>query len=409
MSSSRKGYRTGTHRSCTPADTFERVAPGMEAMGITRIANVTGLDHLDIPVMMSCRPNARSLAVSQGKGLDLIAAKVSALMEALELFHAEEIDLPLRLATTKQLRSKRSIVEVDRLPRIATSQFHEDQELLWIAGRELMSHISIWVPYEMVHTNYSVPTLASSGSFVMSSNGLASGNQPLEAISHAICEVIERDAHTLWSLNQSQPRQRRVDLATIEDSDCRWVLDKFEQGDVAVAVWDVTSDIKVAAFRCQIIQRHPDPMRLLPQAVGIGCHPCREIALLRALTEAAQSRLTEIVGSRDDMRISRFDQTQNYDWHLRTLDELNSVHPSRRFDATPTFEGDTFVDDVNWQLERLHAVGIHQVVSVDLTKPAFGVPVFRIIIPGLEPLHDVPGYMPGRRAQQYLQTSGDVA
>jgi len=55
-------------------------------MGITRVANVTGLDHVGIPVVMACRPNARGLAVSQGKGLTLDAAKASAVMESIIFF-----------------------------------------------------------------------------------------------------------------------------------------------------------------------------------------------------------------------------------------------------------------------------------------------------------------------------------
>ena len=67
----------------------------MPTMGITRIANITGLDRLGIPVVMVCRPNSRSIAVSQGKGLTLDAAKASGLMESVETFHAESITRPL--------------------------------------------------------------------------------------------------------------------------------------------------------------------------------------------------------------------------------------------------------------------------------------------------------------------------
>ena len=47
-----------------------------------------------VPVVTVVRPNARSLAVSQGKGLTLAAAKVSAIMEAAELYHAETVSGP---------------------------------------------------------------------------------------------------------------------------------------------------------------------------------------------------------------------------------------------------------------------------------------------------------------------------
>src|SRR5512139_2548346 len=94
-----KSYYTGTHRLVSPEKTVERIRRLSPVVGITRIANVTGLDTLGIPVVMVCRPNSRSVAVSQGKGLTLAAAKASGLMEAAETFHAERIDRPLRLGS----------------------------------------------------------------------------------------------------------------------------------------------------------------------------------------------------------------------------------------------------------------------------------------------------------------------
>ena len=76
-----KGYFSGTHRCVEPARTIERLRPMLKAMGITRIANITGLDRIGIPVVMVCRPNSRSVSVSQGKGLTLDAAKASGLMD----------------------------------------------------------------------------------------------------------------------------------------------------------------------------------------------------------------------------------------------------------------------------------------------------------------------------------------
>ncbi|KYF86628.1 hypothetical protein BE20_00300 [Sorangium cellulosum] len=99
-----KGYLAGTHRQVPPEETLRRVRRLMPVMGITRIANVTGLDNIGIPVVMVCRPNSRSLSVSQGKGLDLPTAQASGLMESVEAYHAERIDLPLKLASYEELR-----------------------------------------------------------------------------------------------------------------------------------------------------------------------------------------------------------------------------------------------------------------------------------------------------------------
>src|SRR5208337_1780542 len=79
-------------------------------------------------------------------------------------------------------------------------------------------------------------------------------------------------------------------------------LEKYQRAGVDVAIWDITSDIGIPAFVSLITERTVNPLRPLPSGRGFGCHPARPIALLRALTEAAQSRLTYISGSRDDVR-----------------------------------------------------------------------------------------------------------
>ena len=85
-----KGFFQGTQRSVPPAETLERVRPTFPVAGITRIANITHLDRIGVPTTLAIRPNGQTLSNSSGKGFDLDAAKTSAVMEAIELFHAEE-------------------------------------------------------------------------------------------------------------------------------------------------------------------------------------------------------------------------------------------------------------------------------------------------------------------------------
>ena len=253
-----------------------------------------------------------------------------------------------------------------------------------------------------MHTDFTLPLPSGSGSFFMSSNGLASGNHLLEAISHGLCEVVERDATTLWHLRTTAERyQTRLDLDTVEDPGCQEVLEKFARAGVDVAVWETTSDIGLPAFFCMTAEREPEPFRPLYPTTGAGCHPAREVALSRALTEAAQVRATLISGSRDDLGVARYYETlQDPVLWRRVHTVMHSSEPVRRFQEVPSFEGDSFEEDVAWELERLAAAGLEQVVVVDLTKPAFGIPVARVVIPGLESIHDAPGYVPGARARR---------
>jgi len=398
-----KSFIGGTHRAVSPEETFNRVKPLMGLLGITRIADVTGLDCIGIPVAMAFRPNARSLAVSPGKGLDLAAAKTSAVMESLEGWHAERILLPLVLGSYNELRFERRIAALQRLPQRSVGELTEHTRMLWIEGRNLLSDTTSYVPFEVVHTNYTLPLPPSSGAFVASSNGLASGNHLLEAISHAICELVERDATTLWhGLDRPARAQTLLDLSTVDDPACVMVLEQFERAGVAVGVWETTSDLGIPAFRCIITDKDPSPLRPHLPGVGAGCHPTREVALLRALTEAAQVRLTLISGARDDMGLAQYTRAADHDLHRGLVTEITNG-ANRDFRKVNSFVSDTFDDDLRWQLERLSAAGIDEVIAIDLTKPAIGIPVVRVVIPGLEGIHDAPGYRGGARYQKQLQ------
>ena len=400
-----KVLRQGTHRSQSLDDTLRHVRRLAPVMGITRVANVTGLDTVGIPVVMVCRPNSRSLAVSQGKGIDLASAQASGLMEAAELYHAETITLPLRLATYEELRYQHNVVEVDELPWASDSRFHPNLRLLWCKGRDLLNRENVFVPYEMVHTNYTTPLPDGHGCFTATSNGLASGNAIIEAVSHGVCEVIERDATTLWKCSDEKRLDRnRLDLTSVDDPLCQQVLEKLKRAELSVAVWDITSDIEIAAFACIIVSRGDNAMWHCSVAAGYGCHPAREVALLRALTEAAQARLTVISGLRDDFRAEAYEQLLNPDVVRTVRNRISASAPTRCFNDVPTWDGDTLEDDVERELECVRKAGIRRVVLVDLTKPEFGLPVVRVIMPGLEQVIG-PAYRPGRRARAVTEAS----
>jgi len=374
----------------------------MAAMGITRIANITGLDRVGVPTVAVTRPNARSVCVSQGKGTTLEAAKASGLMESIETYHAEHITQPLVLASHADLFRSHPLVDVEGLPRSALGAFGPHHRLLWIEGGELFSGSPVFVPFEVVHTDFRIPLPAGSNAFLMSSNGLASGNHLLEAMSHGICELVERDSNTLFNLKREPDRAAaRLDLGTVDDPACARVLTAFALAGIDVVVWETTSDVGIPAFSCHAADHSPDPASPMAVAYGSGCHPRREVALLRALTEAAQCRLTLISGARDDLSSSKYEATEVHPSLLRFRRRFDDVSETRAFGEAPSHVAPTFDADVEWELERLSAAGIGQVAVVDLTKREFDVPVVRVVIPGLESIGEAPGYVPGARAQRF--------
>jgi YcaO-like protein with predicted kinase domain len=368
-------------------------------MGVTRLGNITGLDRLGIPVAVAVRPNSRSVSVSQGKGLDLPQAMASALMEACEGFHAEEIG-PTRRLSYRTLSAGENVVDPATLSA-GGRLFDPDEPIAWIEGHDLLRKEPCWLPAEIVHTDY---TLRPDGYFLAGSNGLASGNDLVEAVNAALYELVERDGVALWA---ARPIDRRtaciVDLASVDDADCHSLLDKYLAAGIVVRLWNVTTDVGIAAFLCDI--RDPsagDPTRLR-RFHGSGCHVDRNIALARALTEAAQTRLTYIAGIRDDLSASEYEDAPESEIGDALLDALVREAMPIAFQKVPTFGADDLAADLRWTLGRLVAVGIGRVLAVDLTRPEFGIPVVRLVVPGLEwdPHH--PHYRPGPRAQPQTQ------
>jgi ribosomal protein S12 methylthiotransferase accessory factor len=238
----------------------------------------------------------------------------------------------------------------------------------------------------------------------MSSNGLASGNHIIEAISHGICEIVERDANALWRyLPPTLQATTRVDLDSIDDEACAEVLERFARAEIDVCAWETTTDVAIPSYRCQIADREGSGFQPLHPVAGSGCHPRREIALLRALTEAAQGRLVLISGVRDDLSQSLF-QAEDALQKAREFEaERRAQGPSRRLEDAPTWDSMSLEGDVCWELDQLARAGIRQVAFVDLTKPEFEIPVVRVVIPGLESICEAPGYVPGARIRRQLE------
>jgi YcaO-like protein with predicted kinase domain len=398
-----KTFWMGTHRVVDPETTLARLMPLAPLMGVTRIAVLTGLDNVGIPVVAAMRPNSRSIAVHQGKGTSLAAAKASAIMEAAEMFHAENIRLPLRLASFAELREDVMVADPTALPRTVANA-DDDQRLLWIEGRDIATEAAIWVPHELVSTDFTLPAPSASGCFQATSNGLAAGNHRLEAVLHGLYEAIERDAVALWHCCPAVQSLRAVDPRSIDGPLSHKLLSLFVQARIAPYIWDITSDIALPTFMC--LAMPDDAAGGVEPELGSGCHADRDVALARALSEAAQARLTRISGARDDF------SPHGYGFEARTArlaaarSWLISPAHRRHYHEAPSWSAPTLQQDLDVVLACLARVGLQQVIWVDLSRPEFGIPVGRAVVPGLEGpwTHAGDGYTPGARAHAAMAT-----
>jgi ribosomal protein S12 methylthiotransferase accessory factor len=398
-----KRFVDGTHRTVPPRETLTRIRPFFQTAGITRLADVTGLDRIGITTALAYRPNSPTLSNSAGKGFSLDAALTSAAMEALELYHAEHVRLPAISASHADLARTGAVIPRESLLLRRMSLFRADTPEWWVEAWDLCGQRPVSVPYGVVSM---VPHPADRPQlrmpFSVSSNGLASGNHLLEAICAALLEAIERDAVACHITAQKYRGWvfPRIDLRTLALPRVADVLARLQAAGVGAVLCDLTVDTGVPVYAATIYDRRD---RHVGMYAGYGAHLDPEIAMIRALTEAVQSRAIYIAGSRDDyfrhdhLRHRMNDNPQSVE-SLESASALKDVS-GLRSEATATFEG-----DVATLVEKLHRAGLEQVLVADLTHADVGIPVVRVIVPGLEtyPFHR--HYAPGRRATAFCGT-----
>jgi ribosomal protein S12 methylthiotransferase accessory factor len=203
----------------------------------------------------------------------------------------------------------------------------------------------------------------------------------------------------LWEAQLINERVGRVlALESIDHADCRRLLDAYSRAGMAVQVWNVTSEIGIPTFVCDIVSESRDPSADLPPFRGAGCHPDRAVALGRALTESAQIRLTHIAGIRDDLPASAYKKAPRAKIGAALLHYLSSRAEHCAFQEVLSFETEDLTAEVQWELLQLQRTGRKQVVAVDLTSPEYEIPVVRVIVSGLEGDPGHPDYRPGPRA-----------
>jgi ribosomal protein S12 methylthiotransferase accessory factor len=393
----------GTQRTRAPQETLDIIRPYFKTAGLTRLANITGLDRIGIPTVLAVRPNGPTITTSTGKGFTIEAAMASAAMEAIEIFHAENARLPSFQRSYEQLSDSYKIIPIENLPLTKNSMFHPSWPYHWVLGWDIINQTEVAVP--LIISDLVIPIKESRiwnlSSFQMNSNGLASGNTFLEALAAGLYEVIERDGITLHSiagkLHQHVPPVVRLD--TIEHPLVLELLERCKAADVAAMLFDCTVDTDVPIYQAYIYER--SERHHLGIFKGCGAHLDSGIAMIRALTEAIQSRLVYIAGSRDDVfrhtasRVKRGDSATAIQW-LEAID-AKVDYRMRQSQAASSFQ-----EDIHITIGKLKRVGIDQVIVFDITLSNWPISAVRIFVPGLEGYKSA-NYAEGRRAKDFCE------
>lgn len=246
-------------------------------IGVTRLARLTGLDRLGVEVVGAVRPRGHVLQVSQGKGRTLEAARWSALGEALELAAAETPDV--------------SSLRFGAAPG-ATWWDVSGLNLAWVEGRDVRSNVRVWVPAECVYCPPTGRVWLGPSVTQWKSNGLgAHSTSRAAAVEHALLELLERDAlaRTLpdgWTARAM--KSRFVRSMPVAEGFAAYSFDLTPRGD----------EVPLAGVLLFDLEEGPVPL-----TAGYACRRAWAQAEEAAFLEAAQSRLTEIHGAREDVLV----------------------------------------------------------------------------------------------------------
>lgn len=244
----------------------------LRALGVTRVARLTGLDRCGVEVATAVRPRGHVLQVTQGKGLTFEGAVASALGEAAELAAAENVT-----GERLQFHDGRAWAEAEVFGQTRKLCELVPADAVWCAGFG-----STWLG--PVSSDWST-------------NGLASHPSRAAAVEHAVLELVERDAVARalprgWSAHAAKAMVQ-LELPLIE---------QIESQGFEVFAFDLTVAKDTAAFVAGVLLFDLEA-HVVPLTAGYAARRSLADAITAALLEAAQSRLTEIHGAREDVSI----------------------------------------------------------------------------------------------------------
>ncbi|MBE6499232.1 MAG: YcaO-related McrA-glycine thioamidation protein [Methanobrevibacter thaueri] len=373
-------YFKGTHRVIAPEKTIENNENKLKKIGVTRIADITDLDRIGLPVYTAIRPTAEDGAISiyAGKGISKDHAKASAIMESFERYSAEKQDSDECIVKNIDEINENYIHPKSlNLPNDFRKEKLNTLELEWSKVSDIITGNDYYIPSNAIFHPYNYPVSL----FKSNTNGLASGNILEEAIIHGIFEVIERDAWSIFELTHKNYSQ--IDNANIKSPIIKNTLDKFQSKGIEIKLMNLTADINIPTIAASADDTVTKDAGLL--TLGMGTHLNPEVAVLRALTEVAQSRATQINGAREDTVRADFAREAGYE----RMKRINKYYFKQEDEKIPLSSIEnksttSITKDLEIVKEELKRNDIEHILYYDLTRSEIDVNVVRVIIPEME-------------------------
>lgn len=391
---SQLSQRASSIRSRHPAETLVAAKLLGRELGITRVTDISGLDRFDIPVFASINPSLKVDTVTYGKGATALDAEVGAYMESIEFAIAQDTS---RNTVQTKWGTPLDVVGAEDNPEaildfcpIANTEVELTAPLKLARAIQADNGQTVWLPAELVFFPLDNPGQRLFGS---STNGLASGNNLLEASVHGLYEIIERDIASFQHVKQTEENIALSTLPAISQQ----LVESILSAGFLLSVQFVQNSFGMGYFVAYLW--HPSKICEKFFCAGWGCHLNNSIALNRAICEAVQSHTAAIHGARN------FTQSTQYNPHLagKISQRYAADLPTRSFTSLPEAEVGSLEEQWLLLQEKVKSVTGFPVYQVPFTSPQSTLQVVRIVAPGMESFR--PGMMRiGRRIKHFLET-----
>ncbi len=360
--------------------------------------------------LSSLRRSLRSK--SAGKGSTREQSEASALCEALErhsgAWAGDEIRIRRRfidfatdeaaihpndvqLFSDSQLDNAEGINAKGHPYNVVPPRLDPGAEIDWTPVWSLTQRRHRYLPTSML---YSMPAeLRGPADPIADSNGCAAGNTLEEAVLQGFYELAERDAFAIWWYNRLQAPA--VDLSGFDDEYLASAPERYSRYERELWMLDITSDLGIPAFVA--LSRRPDaPTEDI--IYGAGAHADPRVAALRAICELNQCLTWLPHPGKGSGQPTIDDPLALRWWKTARLADCSWLAPAADLPARgvsryPAVESADTREDVEHCRALVEAGGMEFLV-LDQTRPDIGMPVARVIVPGMR--HFWARFAPGR-------------
>lgn len=425
--------RDGGHRVVPPEATLKRFGHHVSAItgAVSMLERISGSGDGALHVYLAGQNHARrhqSLEklrgdlrhMSAGKGTTDVQAKASGLCEGLErhsgVFRGDEPRRTARLAelgaagidirecllfSERQYRERDIINSRPSRFNFVPQRFDRASQIEWSPVWSLTRQEVRYLPTAFCYYDYPVPR--EQRYCVACSNGNAAGNTLEEAVLQGFLELVERDSVALWWYNRvSRPG---VDLSSFNEPYLQELAACLAIHQREMCVLDLTSDLQVPVFaawsrRTNAGLNASDGAEQI--VLGFGSHLDAKIALLRAVTEMNQMLGYLMQAPPDRVYSDHVTDAETVHWlKTATLENQPYLAPAAAapwrtaVDYKPALNDDVTEDIFDCQ-RLVERQGLEMLV-LDQTRPEIGLPVVKVIVPGLR--HFWARFAPGRLYQ----------